>query len=254
MRLGIFGGSFDPVHNGHLALARACHEQAALDEVWFTPTAIQPLKHRGPHATDAQRVEMLQPRNRNRAQRAGSSVDPELNWRVCTLEIDRGGFSYTVDTLRQIHEELPEAELFFLIGADAVRDVPHWKEPAEIFRLATPLVVRRAGNPNRILPTSNGCVPPNKQPQLIEMPAIDVSSTEIRRRIAAGEPIEQFVPPAVAAIHRRNTSCIANRLTYHSVVSRRFAAAATASACAHGTRGTARRETAPDRALQFESR
>ena len=59
MRLGIFGGSFDPVHNGHLALARACYEQAALDELWFTPTAIQPLKHRGPHATAAQRVEML---------------------------------------------------------------------------------------------------------------------------------------------------------------------------------------------------
>ena len=71
-----------------------------------------------------------------------------VSWRVCTLEIDRGGYSYTVDTLRQLHIELPEAELFFMIGADAMRDVPQWKEPAEIFRLATPLVVRRAGQPD----------------------------------------------------------------------------------------------------------
>ena len=84
------------------------------------PTAIQPLKHGGPHATDTQRVEMLR-----------LATSDESSWRVCTLEIDRGGRSYTVDTLRQIHEELPEAQLFFLIGADALRDVPRWKEPAK---------------------------------------------------------------------------------------------------------------------------
>ena len=112
-------------------------EQAGLDEVWFTPTAMQPLKQDGPHATDAQRL-------RNAASWRSSA---NRSWRVCTLEIDRGGVSYTVDTLRQIHEELPDAELFFLIGADALRDVPHWKEPREIFRLATPLVVHRAGEP-----------------------------------------------------------------------------------------------------------
>src|SRR5688500_3903329 len=142
MRLGIFGGSFDPVHNGHLALARACYAQAALDELWFTPTAIQPLKHRGSHATAAQRVEML---NLAIETELGQPGRTRLNCRVCTLEIDRGGFSYTVETLTQIHEELPEAELFFLMGADALRDVPNWKEPAEIFRLSTPLIVRRAG-------------------------------------------------------------------------------------------------------------
>src|SRR6476659_1278190 len=136
MRLGIYGGSFDPVHNAHLTIARSCQKQAGLDEVWFTPTAIQPLKHRGPHATNAQRVEMLR-----------LVIADEPSWRVCTLEIDRGGFSYTVDTLRQIHDELPEAELYFPIGGDALRDVPQWKEPCEIFRLATPLVVGRAGRP-----------------------------------------------------------------------------------------------------------
>src|SRR4051812_28641002 len=124
MRLGIFGGSFDPVHNAHVALARACQQQARLDEVWFTPTAIQPLKHSGPQATDAQRVEMLR-----------LAIEDEIAWRVCTLEVDRGGLSYTVETLRQVHIELPEADLFFLVGGDALRDVPRWKEPREIFRL-----------------------------------------------------------------------------------------------------------------------
>ena len=87
-------------------------------------------------------------------------------WRVCTLEIDRGGFSYTVDTLRQIHEELPDAALFFLIGADALRDVPKWKEPREIFRLATPLVVRRAGQPCRTCDQLKFLCTADTQPQL----------------------------------------------------------------------------------------
>jgi nicotinate-nucleotide adenylyltransferase len=187
MRLGIFGGSFDPVHNGHIALARACYEQAALDEVWFTPTAIQPLKQRGPKATDAQRVEML-----------NLAIESEPSWRVCTLEIDRGGMSYTVDTLRQLHVELPEAKLFFMVGADAVRDVPKWKSPAEIFRLAAPLVVHRAGQPAVDLTQVALLCTRETQPRLIEMPLVDVSSTEIRRRVAGGEPIDGLVPTSVA--------------------------------------------------------
>jgi len=187
MRLGIFGGSFDPVHNGHLALTRACQQQAALDEVWFTPTAIQPLKRGGPHASDAERVEMLR-----------LAIEDEATWRVCTLEIDRGGPSYTVESLRQIHVELPEASLFFMLGADALHDVPHWREPAELFRLASPLVVRRAGQVEPDLTTLATLCSTNNQPRLVEMPAIDISSTTIRRRVASNEPIEDVVPPAVA--------------------------------------------------------
>ncbi len=188
MRLGIFGGSFDPVHNAHLAIAHACQRDAILDEVWFTPTAIQPLKQRGPHATDAQRVEML---------RLATNAEP--SWRVCTLEIDRGGLSYTVETLRQIHIELPGAQLFFPIGADALCDVPRWKEPREIFRLARPLVVRRAATPVPDLDRLKLLCTEDTQPQSIELPAMDVSSSEIRRRIAARKSIDSFVPPTVAA-------------------------------------------------------
>jgi nicotinate-nucleotide adenylyltransferase len=186
MRLGIFGGSFDPVHFGHLNLARACQQQAALDEVWFMPTSIQPLKQRGPQASDAQRIEML---------KLATADDPTR--RVCTLEIDRGGLSYTVDTLRQIHEELPEAELFFLMGADTVRDVPHWKQPAEIFRLSTPLVVCRAGEDLADLSYLEVIAASVSRPQLVEMPVLEISSSEIRRRISVGMPIDQFVPQQV---------------------------------------------------------
>jgi nicotinate-nucleotide adenylyltransferase len=187
MRLGIYGGSFDPVHKGHLALAGACQHQTALDEVWFVPTAVQPLKQRGPHATDAQRLDMLQ-----------LAIHSEPSWRICRLEIERGGLSYTIDTLRKLDEELPDAVLFFMIGADATKDVPHWREPHEIFRLATPLVVRRAGQAEPDLAALRAICGTNKQPQLVEMPAVDVSSTEIRGRAAEGEPLGDLVPESVA--------------------------------------------------------
>jgi nicotinate-nucleotide adenylyltransferase len=187
MRLGIYGGSFDPVHNGHLALAHACQKQAGLDEVWFTPTAVQPLKQDGPHASAAQRLEMLR-----------LAIYPEASWRVCKLEIERGGLSYTVDTLRQLNEELPDAVLFFLMGGDALHDAPNWREPREIFSLATPLVVRRAGEAELDLASLEGLCMENKRPRLIEMSPVDVSSSEIRRRAAAGEPIDRLVPHSVA--------------------------------------------------------
>jgi nicotinate-nucleotide adenylyltransferase len=197
MRLGIFGCSFDPIHNGHLELARCCQRQAALDEVWFTPTAIQPLKHGGPQATNHERLEMLH-----------RAIDNESSWRVCTLEIERGGFSYTVDTLQQIHTELPDANLFFLLGTDAVCDVPHWKEPAEIFRLAAPLVVCRAGQPQPDLSALKQICPADRPPQLIDMLAMPESSSEIRQRIAGGKSIDGLVPVTVANyIAEKNCYC-----------------------------------------------
>jgi nicotinate-nucleotide adenylyltransferase len=197
MRLGIYGGSFDPVHNGHLALARACQRQVALDEVWFSPTAIQPLKQRGPHASDRDRVEMLNLAIES-ALREPGCPSPQSTWRVSTMEIDRGGPSYTVDTLRQLNEELPDAELFFLIGADAVHDVPKWREPAAIFELATLLVVQRRGEPQPNLSIVTSLSPLAKAPKFVNMPLVDASSSEIRHGIAAGQSIDDLVPPAVA--------------------------------------------------------
>jgi nicotinate-nucleotide adenylyltransferase len=190
MRIGFFGGSFDPVHNGHLELARCCQQQAALDEVWFTPAAMQPLKQSGPRASNADRVAMLE-----------LALASEPSWRVCRHEIDRGGVSYTVDTLRQIHTERPDDELFILLGSDTLCDIGSWREPEEIFRLARPLFVHRAGAPQAEVPavvlesiTADRVVPP-----AIEMPAMNVSSTEIRNRVAAGRSIDGLVPQIVAA-------------------------------------------------------
>jgi len=205
MRLGIYGGSFDPVHCGHIALARACQEQAALDEVWFMPTAIQPLKRHGPYATDEQRVAMLELAIAPNPSEPGRPRTRSTSWRVCTLEIDRGGFSYTIDTLGQLHTELPEADLFFMIGADASRDIPRWKDPVGIFQLATPLIVRRAGEPEPDLDAIAQLCSPKHQPQIVEMKPVDVSSSDIRRRIAAGESIENLVPSAVAQYIREHS-------------------------------------------------
>jgi nicotinate-nucleotide adenylyltransferase len=187
MRLGIFGGSFDPVHVGHLALARACQHHAALDEVWFMPVSVQPLKHRGPHATNEHRIEML---------RLATKTDP--TWRVCTIETDRGGLSYSVDTLRQIHEQLPEASLFFLVGADTLRDVARWKEPQELFRLATPLVVHRPGEPEPDLSSLATLCSAENKPRTIDIPTLDVSSSNVRQCVAASKTVDELVPRAVA--------------------------------------------------------
>jgi nicotinate-nucleotide adenylyltransferase len=190
MRLGIFGGSFDPVHDAHAELARSAQRQVALDEVWFTPSAIQPLKSRGPHATDAQRLAMLE-----------LATADEPSWHVCRLEIDRGGVSFTVDTLRAIHAQRSGDELFFLLGADALDDVADWREPAEILRLATLLVARRAGGRAPDLSVLEAALRQGaafNSPQLIDMPAMDTSSSDIRLRLAAGQSIYGLVPPAVA--------------------------------------------------------
>ncbi len=181
MRLGLFGGSFDPVHHGHLALARCAREQAALDEVWFIPAAMQPLKPHGPRASAEHRLAML---------RLAIAGDPHL--KVSALEIERGGVSYTADTLREICAQFPDAKLFFLMGADALHDLPNWREPVEILRLATPLVVRRPGEP----PLDNPALPPH---EAIEMPALDISSSDIRRRLATGESIGELVPAEVVS-------------------------------------------------------
>lgn len=177
MRLGLFGGSFDPVHNGHLALADACQRAAELDEVWFVPTAVQPLKPGGPVASDADRAEML---------RLATQVRPD--WVVSTIEVDRGGVSYTVDTLRTLAAAGPQAELFFLMGADAFRDLPGWREPDAILRLAKPVVVARAGEafPDSAIEHAR-----------VEMPACAVSSTELRRRLATGGSCDGLAPVPV---------------------------------------------------------
>ena len=136
MRLGIFGGSFDPVHFGHLLLAESCREQCQLDQVWLLPAAVPPHKQGQALTSARQRIEMLE---------LATGGHPAFS--VSTLEIDRGGVSYTYETLEAIAEAEPDAQLFLLMGADTLYDLPNWREPGRVCELAIPTVVRRSGSP-----------------------------------------------------------------------------------------------------------
>lgn len=190
MRLGIFGGTFDPVHLGHLLLAECMREACALDEVWLMPTAANPHKPQGPVASDQQRVEMLQ-----------LAVADNRPLVVCTLEIDRGGTSYTIDTLTAIVAERPEAELFLLMGADSLADLPNWREPERICQLALPLVAARPGAAPVEFDRLASLVSAERLAEIraaqFESPVIDISSTDIRDRVAALRSIRYRTPRAV---------------------------------------------------------
>jgi len=190
MRLGIFGGSFDPVHLGHLLLAEACREQASLDRVLFVPTNTQPHKLRHQPAPNAARVEMLQ-----------LAIQGNSAFAVETLELDRGGVSYTVETLSELKLRDPANELFFLMGADSLADFPNWREPRRICELATLLVVQRAGQPSPeysvLAPFLTSEQIAAWQAQQIELPPIAISSTDIRNRVAGGRSIRYRTPRAV---------------------------------------------------------
>ncbi|MCA9238997.1 MAG: nicotinate-nucleotide adenylyltransferase [Planctomycetales bacterium] len=183
LMLGIFGGSFDPVHNGHLALARCCREQAQLEEVWLVPTATQPHKPGGPVASGRDRLAMLE-----------LALEGEAGLLACSLEIDRGGVSYTVDTLRAVAELRPVEQLFLLMGADTLADLPNWREPDAILQLARPLVVHRPGE----------ATPDARHATIVEMPSIDVSSSQIRELLAHGEPIHGLTPVLVENYIQQN--------------------------------------------------
>ncbi len=190
MRLGLFGGSFDPVHYGHLLLAECCREQCRLDGVLFLPTAVSPHKQDRPQTAADHRLEML------RLATAGHE-----QFSVSRYEVDQGGVSYTVQTLAHFRQEEPDAELFLLVGADMLNDLPHWYEAARVLELAVPVAVRRAGMGEPDFGCLRAIASPGRietiRRQQVEMPEIGLSSTEIRARAAAGQSIRYRTPRAV---------------------------------------------------------
>src|SRR5437763_13171124 len=135
MRLGIYDGSFDPVHYGHLLLAECCRETLLLDEVWLIPAAIPPHKQSRELSPAKARLEMLE-----------LALGGHEQLRASDIEIKRGGVSYTAETLAAIHDLHADAALFLLMGADSLHDLPTWREPGRICELAIPAVVRRGGS------------------------------------------------------------------------------------------------------------
>jgi nicotinate-nucleotide adenylyltransferase len=190
MKLGIFGGSFDPIHYGHLLLAESAREQLGLHQIWFIPAAIAPHKQSKTATSSKQRIEMLE-----------LAIAGQDAFRISTIEIDRGGVSYTVDTLRAIHEQVPGAELFLLMGADSLADLLTWREPAQICELAWPVVSRRADAPEPNFAALAHLVEPARLLKMealrLQMPIIQFSSTELRQRAAEGRSLRYRTPRAV---------------------------------------------------------
>lgn len=194
MRIGIFGGSFDPIHYGHLILAESCREQASLDQVWFVPSNIQPHKPDGPRASDRQRCEMIE-----------LALAGHTAFVLSKIELEREGTSFTVDTLQQVKESNPDDELFFLMGADSLNKFDTWREPAKIVELATPLIVNRPSNQDwkgevdysKLEPLVSSERLAELKQLAIDNPLIEISSSAIRRRASAGQSIRYLTPRSV---------------------------------------------------------
>jgi nicotinate-nucleotide adenylyltransferase len=180
MRIGMLGGSFDPPHVGHLLIAVDAFEALALDKLYFIPASIQPLKVGQAGAPAHARVEMV---------RRLLGDDPRFA--VDTIEAEREGISFSIDTVTAYADRYPDAERFFLVGADVMATFGAWREPDRIIRLAEVVIVTRGDD----APVADE----QRHFRRLDTRRVDVSSTEIRERVRAGKSITGFVPPAVAA-------------------------------------------------------
>ncbi len=190
MHVGVFGGTFDPVHVGHLVLAEQCREQARLDQVWFIPSARPPHKLDRPLAPFGQRVEML-----------NLAIAGHAAFRVNEVEKERPGPSYTADTLDLLHQRYPETDLALILGADCLPDLQYWHDPARIVARATLLIAGRPGwtlwsaeelQTALRLPTADSI-----RQERVVMPQIDIASRDLRQRVREGRSIRYLVPRAV---------------------------------------------------------
>ncbi|MCH7485159.1 MAG: nicotinate (nicotinamide) nucleotide adenylyltransferase, partial [Chloroflexi bacterium] len=185
MRVGVLGGSFDPVHVGHLGLAETAYEQADLDRVIFVPAGNQWRKAGQRMAPAGERCEMVR-----------LAIAGRPHFELATLEVEREGPSYSDVTLEALREERPGAEIVFILGRDALADLPNWHAPERVLELATLAVAGRAGGGGT---TASEALPGGLRGRVIwlDMPPVNVSATDIRERVRAGRSIEGLVPEAV---------------------------------------------------------
>lgn len=182
-RIGIYGGTFDPIHRTHLDIARAALQHAGLDRVIFVVAAVPPHKSNEVYASAEDRYTM-----------AAAAVAKEPGMSASRMELNRTGPSYTVDTLRELHAAHPKAHLHLVVGGDSLMDLPKWREPRVIAELARILVVPRPGADALIPPALAGHV------DFLPFEESGLSSTEIRAAIARGENTETLLPRAVRGI------------------------------------------------------
>ena len=185
IRLGLLGGTFDPPHYGHLLAAQEVAWRIHIDRVLFLPARQNPLKRGEPSSSAEDRCQMV-----------ALAVADNPIFELSRLDLDRPPPSYTADLLRALHS--PEHELFFLVGADILPELPKWREPQHIMQLARLVVVNRPGAPSADLDRIEAVLPGvRERVELVHMPGVDVSSREIRKRVATGKPIRYLTPPAV---------------------------------------------------------
>ncbi|GAB4139967.1 MAG: nicotinate-nucleotide adenylyltransferase [Planctomycetaceae bacterium] len=190
MRVGIFGGTFDPVHYGHLLLAEQCREQCQLDSIWFLPSGLPPHKQDAEITPGSVRVEMLR-----------LAISGHDDFTINDMELKRTGPTFTVDTLQQIHkeEDNPELKLFFLMGADSLLELKTWREPDRIAQLATIVAVNREGlslpNPDQLCRELGSEL--MSRVVSVAIPRLDLSSSDIRQRVREGKSIRYMTPRAV---------------------------------------------------------
>lgn len=190
MRVGIYGGTFSPVHNGHVAAAQAFMEQMWLDILYVIPTGLTPHKEMKGDASAVDRMEMLR--------LAFEGMDGVL---ISDMEIQRAGKSYTVDTLRALSR--PDDRLFLLCGTDMMLTLDRWKCPEDIFRLCYPVYIRREAEASLdqaiVDKIAQYYQTFGKVVRRIVAPPLEISSSDIRARVAHGQSIDHLVPPRVAA-------------------------------------------------------
>jgi nicotinate-nucleotide adenylyltransferase len=191
-RIGVMGGTFDPIHHGHLVAASEVADRFDLDEVVFVPTG-QPWQKSEREVSPAE--------DRYLMTVIATASNPRFS--VSRVDIDRGGPTYTVDTLADLHKSVPDAQLFFITGADALAQILSWREVEQVFRYAHFIGVTRPGYELGDDHLPEGAV------TLIEVPAMAISSTDCRRRVEEGRPVWYLVPDGVVQyISKRNLYCV----------------------------------------------
>ncbi|MEM7791442.1 MAG: nicotinate-nucleotide adenylyltransferase [Verrucomicrobiota bacterium] len=182
-RVALYGGAFDPVHRAHLQVARSAVETARLDQVVFIPAAHSPLKLEGPRADDADRLHMLE---------IAIETD-KTRFLVDQCELERGGVSYSFETVELYRRKSPEAELFWILGADQFTQLADWRAADLLVEMVTFLVLARPGYSLKV-PKIEGL-----RYEIIPAPLMELSSSEIRSRLKKGEPVNDWLSPAVEA-------------------------------------------------------
>jgi nicotinate-nucleotide adenylyltransferase len=187
LKLGVLGGTFNPPHIGHLICAQQAHEQLELDRVVLMPAGVPPHKQVAADPGAEARYALCQ-----------AAVDADGRFGVSRLELDRPGRSFTVDTLRALHDQSPQDDITFIAGGDMARSLPSWHEPEALLSLATLAVAERAADRRDAIAAAIAGLSGSERVRFFDMPRIDVSSSLVRERVAGGRPIRYLVPDAVA--------------------------------------------------------